>query len=348
MGPNEPTDEELADSVRFTRVALAVALVGLVSTAAIAILADPLHTFGTGRIVSMLTSERDEKPATFLERRPPPEAIVLGSSRVMKLSPACLRELTGLPAYNFGVTDAQVEDLEAILGFVQSRAAVPLRELVIGIDVEAFDDRIEVDPRLLSSTLLRDYVPESHLSWDAATRALFGWQAFRYGLTSLRYAITGRRPHESSHYTPEGEIVYDDERSDESAMRERRAANIQRRTGKLVAEGFARLSPSRLELFRDLVTSAKARGTNVHVFVPPLHRELVDIRNRGPVPARLADLDRFLRALDVEHVIEYLAIKRVEDVGGDPEGYYDGNHMTEANATRVLLAMFHREHGCGI
>ena len=32
---------------------------------------------------------------------------------------------------------------------------------------------------------------------------------------------------------------------------------------------------------------------------------------------------------------------------GDPAGYYDGLHMTEDNATRLLLTMFHREHGCG-
>ena len=52
-----------------------------------------------------------------------------------------------------------------------------------------------------------------------------------------------------------------------------------------------------------------------------------------------------------EYLPARIAIYRrplVEDFGGDPAGYFDGVHMTEANASRLLLAMFHRSHGCGV
>lgn len=337
---------------RFTAAFVLVLLAGLATTAAVALLVDPVHTFGTGRVRPMLTGERDDKPAAFLARQPSPQAIVLGSSRVLKLRPACITELTGLPAYNFGVTDAQVEDMDAILAFIRDRGAAPLREIVIGLDVDVFDDRIEVDQRLISSPALGRYVAGAGLSFDTATRALFGYQDFKYGLQLVHYELRGSRPRDAIHFEPDGVIYYEGDEEQIAAgtfsLHDHIAANIARRDRKFLAAGFAKLSPARLALFRDVVTRAHAAGARVDVFVPPLHRAIAELRSGGPVPARLGDLDRFLHELDANGLIHYLPMNAIEDIGGDPDGYYDGNHLTETNSSRVLLAMFHRPHGCGL
>src|SRR5262245_2704545 len=132
---------------QFTRAFLAIFTTAMAGTAAVAILVDPLHTFGTGRIRSVLSGERDEKPESYLSRTPPPSAVVLGSSHVLKLAPTCITELTGLPAYNFAFSNASIEDLSAVVGFIRARGRAALREVIIGVDVESFDDEVEVDQR---------------------------------------------------------------------------------------------------------------------------------------------------------------------------------------------------------
>jgi hypothetical protein len=54
-----------------------------------------------------------------------------------------------------------------------------------------------------------------------------------------------------------------------------------------------------------------------------------------------------LRELAREGTIQWFPVHSLEDFHGDPDGYFDGLHMTETNSTRLLLAMFHRDHGCG-
>ncbi|HEX3760830.1 MAG TPA: hypothetical protein VHW23_19160 [Kofleriaceae bacterium] len=339
-------------SLRFTRVFLVIVLAGLAASAAIALLVDPLRTFGTGRVPSVLTSEHMGKPEALLRLDPPPQAIVLGSSRVMKIRPACLAELTGVPAFNFGLSSSHVEDMVAAYRFARAHSPRPLRELVIGLDVEAFDDHAEPDPRLLSSRYLRDYLDgESHLSWSVASRALFGWQAFRYGLSSLWHHLHPSHALARMHFDDDGFVTYDVWEAAQASGRFDPAPEFARveaeLRGPLSGRDFDALSSRRVALFQDMVRSAHAAGTQVDVYIPPLHPRLADVRT-GPIVARTAELEALLGALEREGSLRWFRIHRIEDVHGDPAGYFDGIHMSEANSTRLLLAMFGREHGCGL
>src|SRR5450432_2472618 len=110
----EDFDLETRQARRFTRRVLAIVLLGMIFTTLMALLVDPLRVFGTGRIPSALTGERDEKPDAFVALDPPAQAVVLGSSRVMKLRPSCIAELTGYATYNFGLSDGLIEDRYAV------------------------------------------------------------------------------------------------------------------------------------------------------------------------------------------------------------------------------------------
>src|SRR5690348_7094335 len=102
-------------SYRFMRAFLAIVLVGLAASAAVALIVDPFGAFGTGgRIPPAVPNERESKPDAFLAAAAPPQALVLGSSRVMKLNPKCVEELTGFPAFNFGFGNNHVEDMYAV------------------------------------------------------------------------------------------------------------------------------------------------------------------------------------------------------------------------------------------
>jgi hypothetical protein len=130
------------------------------------------------------------------------------------------------------------------------------------------------------------------------------------------------------------------------------AAKLSARRG---TRDFTELSERRVARFRELMAAAHADGVTVDVFIPPLSAAMERILDAGAtgaahgrLAARRRELDAVLAELDRAGQIHYLRVARVEDFGGDPAGYFDGVHMTEANASRLLLAMFHRSHGCGV
>src|SRR6185503_7212683 len=303
---------------------------------------------------SILTSERNDKPVAFRTIDPPPRAVVFGSSRVMKLRPSCITEITGLPAFNFGLSNAMVEDLTATYRFIRARGRAPLRELIIGLDVEVFDDRAETDQRLHSAGELAEYLDDgAGLSFDTATRALFSWQALRLAASSVwaRLHPRTRAPAKLS-YARDGFITYDIMEAEMAAgtysARKRFAEMAAKLSARRGTRDFTELAERRVAKFRELMATAHADGVTVDVFIPPISAELDRILDRGRLAARRRDLDALLVDLERAGMIHYLRVARVEDFGGDPTGYFDGVHMTEANASRLLLAMFHRSHGCGV
>jgi len=344
---------EVADvdrlSRRFTQVFLVVLLGGLATTASVAVLVDPFRVFGTGRIPTEVVNERVIKPELFLAASPPPQAIILGSSRVYKLDPRCVTELTGLPAFNFGVGNGNAEDWYAIMGFVTDHGRAPVRELMIGIDVDGFDTHS--DHRLKIAPRLGEYVGHGRLSWDEATRVLFGQDAFQYGLRSIWFSL---RPADRGHpyyFGPDG-LEFEPER-DERIRRgaysfEGATASQARRIKRLASDSFDALSPARVALFRTVVQTARARGTEIDVFVAPMSPMLSKARSFSQIPQREAELDALLSELERDGMLRYHRLAEVEDLGRDPVGFYDGAHMTESTATRVLLRLFHRQHGCGL
>jgi hypothetical protein len=338
---------------KFLWIALSIIVMGLATTSALALVVDPLHIFGTGRIESILTGERDEKPIAFLNRKPAPQAVILGSSRVMKVRPSCLTDLTGLPAYNFGLSNSAIEDMVAVMGFVRGEAHAPVQLLVIGLDVEQFDDGIPIDPRLLSADHLRPYVVGANRrTWSTVTQALFGWQGFRYAAISLRFHFfPNAKPKPKSHDEADGLVRYDvwDEEISKGTFNPRNnlASTLPRFSTSIAARGFGQLSASRLAMFRSFVAQEHSRGTEIHVVIPPIHRDLSAAR-RGPIDQRTAELDASLRAMAREGLFEYFSISSPSSFNGDPDGYYDGMHLNEQNTDRMLLAVFHRQHGCGI
>jgi hypothetical protein len=347
-----PADGDDRASRRFTRVFLAALAAGLGLSATLAWYTDPLRTFGTGHAGSFLTVEFDLKPEAFLRLDPSPQAIVLGTSRVMKLKPECITELTGYSAFNFGLTSSRVEDWSAAYRFVRARGHAPIRQLVIGADIDGFDNHAATEPRLLSSVYLRQYLDDSwNMSWGVAARALFGWQAFKYGMLLMWYQVhPSSRPAPKMSFDPRGFVLYDywermirEGKADRDDAFDKNAGKLR---DQLSGRGFDALSPRRVALFQDMVRTAHAEGATIDVFIPPLTSEFAGLRS-GPIASRIPDLEVMLSALEREGTIRLFRVHSIADFHGDPAGYYDGLHMTEDNATRLLLTMFHREHGCG-
>jgi len=320
--------------------------------AALAALADPTLTFGTGLIQTILTPEDDVKPPALLAMKPGPGVIIVGSSRVMKLKPACVRELTGMPAFNLGLSNSTVEGWNAAFRFASDHA--PLRRMIIAVDVEGFDPHAAVDPRLLASKHLRQYMDEKpRLRWESATRALFGMQNLRFTFTSLRmHFFPPPKMRAMTVFGDDGLVTYpgweEQQRLGTLPREQLLAAARQTLENQLWKGNFTELSPPRVTLFRQMMRLAQERGIEVDAYISLLSPEIGPVAAAAQVAARRAELDRLLAKLDSEGLLLYHRYTRVEDFGGDPREFFDGFHMTEANTSRLLLSMFNRQSGCGV
>jgi hypothetical protein len=180
---------------------------------------------------------------------------------------------------------------------------------------------------------------------------LFGQDAFQYGLRSIWFYLRPQDRGHPSYFEPDGYQVSPEgeERMRAGTFRYAEAAMRQAKKFKrLASDSFDALSSSRVQLFQDIVRSAHARGVMIEVFVPPMSPVLTKARSYSQLPQRAAELDLLLAGLEREGLLRYHRLAEVEDLGDDPTGFFDGVHMTETTSTRVLLRLFHREHGCGL
>ena len=323
---------------------------GLATSGTVSLLVDPFGVFGTGGLVpSDVVNDREVKPKLFLKTNPSPLAIILGSSAVGKIKPACVTELTGLPTFNFGVPSGNVDDWDAILKFISDRGHAPIRELLIGLEVDAFDNHSSHQLEL--SRYLRDYTSNPGLSWAEVTRGLFGEQAF---LHSLYLIWTSLRPvGEPDYIAPDGfRVEPQREKSLQNGtyrVEKARATTYQlQKFKRRASDRFDQLNPMRVKLFQDILRTARAKAITVDVFVPPMSQAMATARSFSQIPQRTTELERLLEQLERAGLLRYHRYEEFQDLAIDPDAIFDGVHLTEATSSRVLLRVFHREHGCGL
>ena len=62
---------------------------------------------------------------------PLPEAIILGSSRVMSMNPETVKELTGKSCFNFGLPSAMAEDYYACIRYARECCGAPVDTVIV-------------------------------------------------------------------------------------------------------------------------------------------------------------------------------------------------------------------------
>jgi len=328
-------------SPRAPRAFFATVVACLVALATLNAIVNPLGYYPTRRFPPLVWSSRRLK-LDLAERAAPAQVVVLGSSRAMKLAPSSIAARSGLGAFNAAVDSARVEDWLALYRFVTERRAWPVREVVIGVDVEAFHDHLEPDPRLLGEARLRAFLPVS-MRVDGVGHilaALFSFDQTRHAIASLRLALAGARPREETEFGADGGIVRDaaDVIDGGGPDSEPSLAEYENRFA-----GYQHLDPRRLALFEELLAAADARGVTVRAFVTPLSDALrARLAKTRRLEALHAELTAALAAARARHpslrvVVDALDVRAV---GGDPRAFYDGAHVRAGNAERLIDALY--------
>jgi hypothetical protein len=193
---------------------LAVLIGTLGAIALLNLVVNPLGYYPVSFFHPLTWSTRQIK-ASLMISSPPVEALILGSSRTMSLSPAEIQRLSGHRAFNASVDSARVEDDLAIFRFASEERRWNLREVIVGLDVEAFHDGIPPDPRLSTAPEFRHWLPWTPRQQviAGALKDLVSLGQAHQSLRSIELHIAGLPPRESVFSPTAGTTLWHGRRS---------------------------------------------------------------------------------------------------------------------------------------
>lgn len=287
--------------------------------------------------LSMLEAHARERPIT---------ALILGSSRSMQLGPAALGGLTGQPFFNLAVFSGRAEDFLALYRAASWRLPV-IQTIVVGVDPEGFDPREPREQELENNAALMQKLrgkPYHVTDWCRFVgRRLAGLFTIGYVRDVAASVLASRHPPIPMYaFRADGLVEYpkfDREIAAGTFSLDPVLANCTRQAV-VQLERLERTDTTRLAYVRTLLSEARARGTEVVLWAPPMHPQyaLAVAANRG---AR-ANLDRVLnelRAIASETSVPFVDLSRPDSYGSDPSQWYDCIHYRSSEAKRIAAKL---------
>lgn len=317
-----------ARSSRGLWVAATVYVAGLCAIAAVNVTLDPLLQFGGGALPPAVQPARAEKVESARRFRPGPELLVLGSSRTMALEPEYIRQRSGRRTFNASVNSARAEDYLAWLRFSRELGWRP-EVIVLGVDVEALHDHVPPDARLVHQPELGALV-DLDVSPLSALEAALSWQTSSAAARSALRALRGTPP-PPANFGADGTNV-----RHEPFPGQVGDAKIRRSIAEYRARfrGYEALDERRTEELATFIREATDAGIQVVAFVTPLHPRL---RADAELSARYDPLLRDTLAwLAARPEVELHRFETIAGFDGDPALFWDGAHLHETNARRLI------------
>lgn len=264
-----------------------------------------------------------------------PDVLILGSSRAVMLDPRQVKRLTGLTAFNGGISSAVNDDLLALTSFTDLRGGGTLPRLVVMLDLEMFAARtpkervVDYQSRIDAAYVGCSVVTACGGPWRAAAAAIAADAAQR--------DRDGRR-HWTSQRVDGRQINgnfgrWERQGIDLRAIQRRR---IQIRVNTYRQGRFRELYAHTKPPFERLLRLANERGVTPVVVITTMHPDC--IRRCGPLgwSARRSELQAYLRTLAKTTPLRMIDLSYPATWGGGPRDFYDDVHLRPHGAAKVI------------
>ena len=281
----------------------------------------------------VVTSEFSTKADLLQALRRQPELIFFGGSRAERFDPAYARRKTGLASFNLAVRNSHPEGAWALVNWLYDcRPGARLR-WVWGLNPATFGDR-DLDPALLQDPRFSLYFDDALLrSQRRLLPQTVAQMPQNIHLEKRRYARDGLLLWNTyDHYFEIGGTL-------DSSL-ERYVATAVAKVKNLVPHGDGR-SRSRA-YFEKTLRLLNDHGTTPVIVVMPVHpRVLAALRPYGR-DRRQRRFLAYLSGLEKRYRLKVVDLTELSSFGGDPNGFYDGVHITRENSDRVIDALVER------
>jgi hypothetical protein len=275
---------------------------------------------------------------------PPPEQLVLGTSRVMRVEPALVEARTGLRTFNAAIPGVIPADLLVLYRYAAEEVRAPLKRVILGMDSLIFFGGEANYRAIQNNTQLRRFLPDGDaLVSDVGDLTLLLSPAQTLdGLASIRHALgwTSKtqverwRVFEADGWQSRN---YQDEEREQGRWQFEKVV-----AGQLKGRYLNPKAPNP-RAFRDLemlLALLEQRHTEAVVLMTPmLPRVLAHWRETG-FAERERDIRARIAALAARHGARFADFSEVTSFGGDPTEFYDATHPTVTNVRRLVAALF--------
>jgi hypothetical protein len=251
----------------------------------------------------------------------PPKLVIFGGSRAQRFEPAQAERLTGLPAFNFAVQNSRPEDVYAMARHLFSRAPDVRLRCFWALQATTLSDS-PLHPGLLAERRLNRFLPEDLLA------------------EQRRIAVSseGRELNPDNRFTSRGRLVHN-----AYDARLARGVSFERTLGAYLAHIVPRAGTPALydsdrarKYFERTLRLFNLAGVEPVLVIMPYHpTALAAFRDVG-WDAKEREFKAYLESLRGTYGFRLLDYTDIASFHGRRDGFYDGSHITAANARRVL------------
>jgi hypothetical protein len=306
---------------------------------------DPWGGLGTAVFPTLVPTDRPVKAALIARLEQPPQLVVFGSSRALKIDPAYLQQRLGQKGFNAAVSDGHPEDAWALLSYIHSRFPNAHPHFLWVLDVESF--RGAPDPGVLDTPALARFIPSAE-RWRARLRGvlpLLSWKALRASIKVLRVDASGTGiPLRDTVFTNNGYRaidVHDISRANGSTLGAQLRASeaLYSWVYRSIYPGLSRNAES---YFEQTLAKMNAWGYPPVIVLSPIHPALRKVLGPLGWDERHRQVLAYVQALKSRYAFTFLDMTSLSSFGGSPRLFYDGMHLTLPNIQRLLDTILRR------
>ncbi len=312
---------------------LARAAALLAAVAGLNLAVNPFDMYPSRWFVPLVLSTRHTKLQLFEARQPPPDLVVLGSSRSMTIDPAYILEKTGRNAFNAAVHGASPRDYVAFAHCLEAAPAFP-RTVVIALGMEQLrgGSRLVEHHDALADCKPAEARPMSDALADLAS--LFTLDQTWASLRVLNLEIVGR-PKPQFRFRDDGMVVEVRNQPLETALQASLDGNWS--PGIFRFDAF---DATPLDQVRQVLETCRRHGARAVVYLPPFHpRAIARYRAESRFVALRDGLLAQLEAWSREYPMSYYDLTEVERFGGSAAMFTDASHPSDEGGRRLVDAL---------
>lgn len=328
---------------RVVFVSLGLFAIATIITLVFNIAVDPYAQYGTGLVRPVSWTTRATKVALLTQRSPQPRLLILGSSRSMKIEPRYVNERSGFVSFNAAVSSARVEDFLAFFRYAVHDLKLPVEEVIVGLDLEAFHNALPPDHRFFKVEELYRQVPNL-FNLRQALKLIsdgMGQPQTHRSLRSLQMYLMDSYPPPKQSFAPDGYMTYLILEKQKAAGRFDLQVHIEASKKEYTNRftGFSKLAPWRIALFGQFLSECAKNGISVKVFITTLHPEVVEAVG-AVYHLRMRELLAALVEFQGQYSFSFFDASDVSAYSGSLEGFFDGGHIDEQNSRLIVDQLY--------
>lgn len=307
----------------------------------LAVLVDPYNIFGLNIFRPILLTNRSEKMKLLGAAEIKPQAIILGSSRIFKMDPAKMENLTGLKTFNASVSYARPEDHLALAKYIVKDLGITPKIFIVGLNAGEFNND-KIDSQTINNPSLRKYL---NINKKTLILTLLSTFKERFNANYLRDIFI--TIFWNSHGFPNPVITFDrngGEVFDRNKRPDSKDIEITENIAYDLFKDLPSLSPERKHNFEEFLEFTKENKIRVKVLILPLPSSIQKkLEKRTEYKKVSKELLEQMRLWEENFDIKVFDFSSVEKFNGFEEDFDDSTHPSHKNIdlmTEVMLKGF--------